>query len=203
MILNVAKLNGVVLAGGKSLRMGEDKGTISWHGVPQREYVAELLSKFCETTYISCRDEQQVASSYPLLADSYTGMGPYGAILSAFAKEAKSAWLVVACDLPLLDETTLQQLIHHRNPEAIATTFESPYDGLPEPLITIWEPKAFPYLLSLVDEGYKCPRKALIKSDNVHIIKAQHPDALMNTNTPEDAATVREILQKQKADAGA
>lgn len=204
MILNVAKLNGVVLAGGKSLRMGQDKGTIAWHGMPQREYVAELLSKFCETTYISCRDEQQIVnSSYPILPDSYIGMGPYGAILSAFAKEPGSAWLVVACDLPLLGEKTLQQLIDNRHPAAIATTFESPYDGLPEPLITIWEPKAFPYLLSLADEGYKCPRKALIKSDNVRIIKAEYPGALMNTNTPEDATAVREILQKQQADAGA
>jgi molybdenum cofactor guanylyltransferase len=204
MTSGVAKLNGVVLAGGKSLRMGEDKGAINWHGVPQREYMAALLSRYCNTIYISCRDEQQINdSNYPVLVDSYTGMGPYGAILSAFAKDPNSAWLVVACDLPLLDESTLHQLIASRDANAIATTFESPHDGLPEPLITIWEPKAFPYLLSLVDEGYKCPRKALIKSDNVHIIKAKYPDALLNTNTPEDAAKVREILKKQQADARA
>lgn len=191
------RLNGAVLAGGKSLRMGQDKGAMLWHGVEQREYIATLLSKFCGEVFISCRDEQQVVSSaYPLLPDVYENMGPLGAILTAFKKDPESAWLILACDLPLLDEATLRHLVEHRNENAIATTYESPYDGLPEPLITIWEPAAYPYLIGAIDEGYKCPRKALMRSEHVTVLKAADPDALMNTNTPEDAEKVRDILSK-------
>jgi len=191
------RLNGAVLAGGKSLRMGQDKGAMLWHGVEQRAYVAGLLSKFCDEVFISCRDGQQVSDRvYPLLPDAYEHMGPLGAILTAFKKDPESAWLIIACDLPLLDEAALSYLIEHRNKNAIATTYESPFDGLPEPLITIWEPAAYPYLLGAVEEGYKCPRKALIKSENVTILKAKDPNALMNTNTPEDAEKVRDILSK-------
>lgn len=190
-------LRGLVLAGGKSQRMGQDKGAIAWHGVAQREYAAGMLSKYCAETYISCRAEQDINdSAYPLLRDTITDKGPYGAILSAFEKIPDSAWLIVACDLPLLDEATLGYLIENRDAEAIATTFESPHDGLPEPLITIWEPAAYPHLLSLLAEGYKCPRKALIKADNVRILKAPNPAALMNANTPEDAAIAKEIMEK-------
>lgn len=185
------------MAGGKSQRMGQDKGAMLWHGVEQRDYMAALLSKFCDEVFISCRDEQQVVdSAHPLLPDVYENMGPLGAIVTAFKHDPETAWLIVACDLPLLDETTLQYLVEQRNEKAIATTYESPYDGLPEPLITIWEPAAYPYLLGAIEEGFKCPRKALIKSDNVTILKATDPDALMNTNTPEDAEKVRNILSK-------
>lgn len=192
-------LNGVVLAGGKSLRMGQDKGSMQWHGVKQREYVADLLSKFCDETFISCREEGQITdSSYPLLVDSFTGIGPYGAILSAFQKNSECAWLVVACDLPLIDEATLQYLIDNRNRNSIATTFQSPHDGLPEPLITIWEPAAFAHLLMLKEEGYTCPRKALLRHDDVTILQPPHPAALMNANTPEDKKSIEQILTKQE-----
>jgi molybdopterin-guanine dinucleotide biosynthesis protein A len=189
-------INGLVLAGGKSLRMGIDKSTMLWHGVEQRYYVADMLSALCDEVYISCRPEQeQEITNYPTIPDSYEGLGPYGAILSAFKAYPNKTWLVVACDLPLLDIETLQYLIDNRDTSKMATTFESPYDGLPEPLITIWEPKSYEILLSYIPEGYKCPRKALRNNlDDVKIIKAINPDALMNTNTPEDAEKVKQIL---------
>jgi molybdopterin-guanine dinucleotide biosynthesis protein A len=189
-------INGLVLAGGKSLRMGTDKGTMLWHGVEQRYYVADMLKEFCDEVFISCRAEQEAEiKNYHTIPDSYTELGPYGAILSAFKAHPNTTWLVVACDLPLLDTETLQLLISNRDANKMATTFESPYDGLPEPLITIWEPKSYEILLSYLPEGYKCPRKALRNNlDDVKIIKVLNPDALMNTNTPEDAEKVKQLL---------
>jgi molybdopterin-guanine dinucleotide biosynthesis protein A len=189
-------INGLVLAGGKSLRMGIDKSTILWHGVEQRYYVADMLKEFCDEVFISCRAEQEAEiKDYATIPDSYKELGPYGAILSAFKAHPNKTWLVVACDLPLLDAETLQQLISNRDANLMATTFESPYDGLPEPLITIWEPKSFEILLRYLPEGYKCPRKVLRNNlDDVKIIKATNPDALMNTNTPEDAEKVKQLL---------
>lgn len=189
-------INGLVLAGGKSLRMGIDKSTILWHGMEQRYYVADILKKLCDEVFISCRAEQQIEiQNYPTIPDTYTELGPYGAILSAFKAQPDKTWLVVASDLPLLDTETLEYLIANRDASKMATTFESPHDGLPEPLITIWEPKSFEILLSYLPEGYKCPRKALRNNlDDVKIIKVLNPDALMNTNTPEDAEKVKQLL---------
>ena len=42
------KIHGLVLAGGKSIRMGHDKSVINWHGKEQRYYIADLLEKFCD-----------------------------------------------------------------------------------------------------------------------------------------------------------
>ena len=64
-------LFGLVLAGGKSQRMGEDKGLINYHGKIQREYMADLLDDICEETFISCRPEQAAEiEHYPTLPDT-------------------------------------------------------------------------------------------------------------------------------------
>ncbi|HSC36279.1 MAG TPA: NTP transferase domain-containing protein, partial [Chitinophagaceae bacterium] len=190
-------LNGLVLAGGKSLRMGgNDKGAMAWHGKEQRYYVADMLKTYCDEVYISCRPEQlaEIAPTHAVLPDTFSGLGPYGAILSAFRAQPDRAWLVVACDLPLLNDAALGYLIQHRDTQTMATTFISPYDGLPEPLITIWEPKSYPELLSFLSQGYSCPRKALINSATT-LLTAPDPDALMNVNTPGDVELAKEKLR--------
>lgn len=191
-------LNGVVLAGGKSSRMGQDKSEIKWHGTVQRNYLANLLSNHCEKVFISCREGQDFYdNNFPLIEDAFPDAGPIGAILSAFKKEPNATWLIIACDLPLLDNETLQQLIANRNPQSIATAFVSPHDGLPEPLIAIWEPSSQPILQQFLEKGLKCPRKVLLQSENVTLVEPLNKTALMNANTPEDAVLVRDILSKQ------
>jgi molybdopterin-guanine dinucleotide biosynthesis protein A len=179
-------LNGLVLAGGKSLRMGFDKGSIEWHGKQQRYHMADMLKDLCNEVFISYSAAQDdLGASYPTLTDTFIGLGPYGAILSAFREKPDSAWLVVACDLPLLNMATLQHLVNNRDSSAIATTYHSEATGFPEPLITIWEPKSYPVLLSFLAQGYSCPRKVLINSEPTVLMV---PDAavLTNANTPED-----------------
>lgn len=195
---NIPTLNGLVLAGGKSKRMGHDKTIITWHGKEQRYYAADLLGELCNEVYISCRPDQQsdIDSNYNTLPDIQDSIGPLAGIISAFEKDSTCAWLVIASDLPLLDKNILEYLIAHRDPNKIATTFKSPHDGLPEPLITIWEPTSKEALSTFIAEGITCPRKVLIRSeDKVKIIEPPAPEKLINTNTPEDAAKVEALLK--------
>jgi molybdopterin-guanine dinucleotide biosynthesis protein A len=188
---------GLVLAGGKSVRMGQDKGAIQWHGIEQRYHMHAVLSSICEKVFISCRAAQNadISDNYPTIVDTHTDTGPIFALLSAFEYRSDVAWLVVACDLPLLDVAALQLLLQNRNCSGIATTYQSPHDGLPEPLVTIWEPSAYPLLQQYVADGYRCPRKVLIHNPaEVKIIKTDNPLVLVNTNTPEDAKMVKEII---------
>jgi molybdenum cofactor guanylyltransferase len=199
---NNLALNGLVLAGGKSTRMGQDKGAMHWHGKEQRFYMADLLLPFCKQVFISCRREQETGvtkEGYLVIPDAYESLGPYGAILSAFKHDKDTAWLVVACDLPLLDYITISQLINERDTSYIATTFKSPHDGLPEPLVTIWEPFSYQILLASLSKGYQCPRKALINND-VKIIQPESTLALTNVNTPEEFALVQQLLLNASSD---
>ena len=186
---------GLVLSGGKSLRMGYDKGMLEYYGKPQREHMADLVELLCQKTFISCRTDQVdvLMGEHFVLFDSVLNLGPFGAILSAFRSQPDSAWLVVACDLPLLDEKTLRYLVENRNPSAIATAFRSPVNEFPEPLVAIWEPKAYPVLLQFMAQGYSCPRKVLINSP-VHLLDAPNPDALRNVNTPGELEEVMKLI---------
>jgi molybdenum cofactor guanylyltransferase len=196
--INKPTIKSLILAGGKSQRMGVNKSTLNYHGKPQAEYLIDLLRGLDIEPYMSCRKEQAVdfimdlaAENVPIVTDSFLDLGPFGAILSAFRHDPNTAWLVIACDLPLLDAETLEYLIKNRNLSALATTFRSPSskEGFPEPLITIWEPRAYPILLSFLAQGISCPRKVLINSDT-HLLDAPNPDALSNVNTPEEKADI-------------
>jgi molybdopterin-guanine dinucleotide biosynthesis protein A len=191
-------LNGLVLAGGKGKRLGRDKGLIKWLGKEQRYHIADILKAQCAEVYISCRSDQraEILEGYKSLPDTFLDLGPYGGILSALRAQPDRAWLVVACDLPLLDTDTIQFLIANRNRKTIATTFKSPHDGLPEPLITIWEPESYPVLLSFLAKQYSCPRKVLLNSETT-VLEPPDPDALMNVNTPEDAEKAEAILRQR------
>lgn len=193
-------LNGLVLVGGKSMRMGYDKGAVNWFGKEQRYHVADMLKPLCNEVFISCRNDQkqQININYNTLEDTFIGLGPFGAILSAFREQPDSAWLVVACDLPLLETDTFKFLIGQRKTAAIATAFNSPDNEFPEPLITIWEPKSYPVLLAFLAQGYSCPRKVLINSD-VNLLQAPNPEALTNVNTPEDLEKVKRTIHQKIA----
>lgn len=189
------RVNGLVLAGGRSRRMGTDKGLLAYHGRPQQDVMMDTLELLCDKVYLSCRPDQagEWAFNHEVLADTFTGLGPMGAILSAFRHEPDAAWLVVACDLPLLDEATLRFLLDKRRPAAAATTFRSPLNEFPEPLVALWEPKSYLLLLQFLAQGYSCPRKVLINAP-VHLLDAPDPDALLNVNTPEEVDVAMQKL---------
>jgi len=179
-------VHGLVLSGGKSTRMGSDKGNINYHGTSQRQHVFNLLVAHCKEVFVSCNEEQaKEIADLPIIQDSFLGLGPLGGILSAFQQNPNVAWLAVACDLPYLNADAIGYLINHRNPSKMATAFLDSNGVFPEPLVTIWEPRAYPVLLQFLSQGYSCPRKALINSD-IDLLKAPDAFAFKNINTTEE-----------------
>ena len=192
---NIPPIKGLVLAGGRSTRMGQDKGAIEYFGKPHREYMYELIAPFCSDTYLSCRSEQAAElGNFPLIEDTFLGLGPHGAILSAFREDPEAAWLVIACDYPLMNEATIRQLADNRDASYVATAFNSPHSEFPEPLITIWEPKSYPILFQFLAQGYSCPRKVLINS-RVNLIEPAQPEVFQNINHKKEYEEIITMLK--------
>jgi molybdopterin-guanine dinucleotide biosynthesis protein MobB len=138
-------LYGLVLAGGRSSRMGSDKALIEYHAQNQLLHTATLLQRQCEEVFVSCREEQADAYRHfrlPLITDSYLGIGPLGGLLSAQQAKPEATWVIAACDLPFLDESIVRQLCSQRNPLRFATAFRVPESGRIEPLCASYEPKS-------------------------------------------------------------
>lgn len=197
-------LFGLVLGGGRSTRMQQDKALLHYQGRPQLEVSYDLLLPYCEQVFISTRQEQGLDAERQAglsigpeayLYDRFLDFGPIGGILSAMTAHPEAAWLVVACDLPLLDKITLDYLLHHRNPYKLASAFASAHDGLPEPLCAIYEPRMRSRLLAFLGAGYSCPRKVLLNSE-IKTLNLPRTRALDNANTPEDYLNMKAVLKE-------
>lgn len=192
-------LNGLVLSGGRSSRMKTDKGALVYHDRPQVQVCCDLLKSVRCPTFISCRPDQGDANhlkDYRKIYDEkkYEDQGPLAGILSAFSYDPQVAWLVVACDLPFLNKDVLKQLISQRDPDFIATAFQSAHDQLPEPLCAIYEPSARPVLENFFSKGVLCPRKILTQS-RTRLLTPHNATALDNVNLPEEFEQARKNLK--------
>jgi molybdopterin-guanine dinucleotide biosynthesis protein A len=117
--------------------------------------------------------------------DAYEDLGPVAGILSALESDPGANWLVIACDLPNVDDTTIAELIENASAEHAFTAYRSVRDDLPEPLCAIYTPQSRDIIRQFIADGVKCPRKMLIKS-STHLLVQPKPGALHNVNTPDD-----------------
>ena len=91
-----------------------------------------------------------------------------------------------------MNDEIIEQLLKRRNPSKVATAIKGKNKEFVEPLIAIYEPKAYPILLQYLAQGYSCPRKMLINSD-VEIIEIDD-DFIRNINTPEEFELAKKEL---------
>ena len=191
---NRPPIDGLVFMGGKSQRMGEDKSDIVYHDEQQYVHLAKLLSTTCQSVYLSIAARVDKKLEFPIIKDTFKGLGPFGGLLSAFRQNPNNAILTLPCDTPFIDEEVINQLVSNRNPSKLATCFHNPETNFPEPLITIWEPRAYPVLLQFISMGYSCPRKVLINSDIEELTLADSIK-LFNANTMEEREWAKEQLR--------
>jgi molybdopterin-guanine dinucleotide biosynthesis protein A len=182
-----ALLYGLVLAGGASRRMGRDKAVLAYRGQTQLARTFDLVARHCERAFVSVRRAQAEDPSragYPQIVDVIEDAGPIAGIAAAQAAHPGVAWLVVACDLPFLDDAAIELLVARRGSHPV-TAYRSTHDGLPEPLCAIYEPSTRAGILESIAVGRHCPRKFVIAS-GVPLLEQPDPAALDNVNTPEE-----------------
>ncbi|MBD2385618.1 molybdenum cofactor guanylyltransferase [Cylindrospermum sp. FACHB-282] len=189
-----SKLTAIVLAGGKSSRMGEDKALIPIQGVPLLQRVCGIAQGCADTVYIvtpwperyqnlllpNCEFIREV----PLSGDT-------GGPLVGFAQglgQVKTDWvLLLACDLPRLRVEVLQdwagRLDTVGNEAIIAYLVQHPKGW--EPLCGFYKRRCLPLLLDFITQGGRSFQQWL-QHHQVEALPLSEPDMLFNCNTPED-----------------
>lgn len=181
---------GLVLAGGKSRRMGSDKASLTQNGETQLSRAVSLLESQLPRVFVSTRREQaddSTRKAFDKIVDSYENLGPVAGIMSAMDHNPDVSWLVLACDLPALDAATIVNLLDEASTQHVATAYKSTHDDLPEPLCAIYRPTAREMIDQFVADGCNCPRKILINA-STYMLTQPNPGALHNINSPEDLA---------------
>lgn len=182
-------LTGLVLIGGKSQRMGNDKSQISYHGTPQYQHLFTLLSKYCNDVYLSCNSAQKehLSSLYPVIVDVEDGMGPLNGIRSALST-IKNAILIVSCDLPNINDESILTLISSRDTSHNAICFMDGEENI-NPLFSIWEKSCLKKLQSYEGDS---PNKFL-KHVKTKILEADSA-TMKNINTQKE---LRDFMKNQ------
>ncbi|MCC5047231.1 molybdenum cofactor guanylyltransferase [Xanthomonas campestris] len=169
---------GVVLAGGRSSRMGQDKALLPWHGRPLLAQMQALLLQ-------AGAQQVLVSGNYPQfagIADARADLGPLGGLASVIDRVADgTTLLVVPVDMPLLSSALLARLL--APPDARCATFED--EMLPmrvqvdaqlrAVLAQLLEAPAASRSLRALQQSLQCHRVAVTATERT---------AFVNCNTP-------------------
>ena len=183
-------MNGLILSGGKSSRFGSDKGLVDYHGLPQRQYLFQLLSGYCARVYTSCKAEQVIPPELNPLPDKLHFDTPLNGLLTAIDIDPATPWLTVPVDMPMINENIIQFLMDHRNATKYATCFVDSDGQQPEPLLAVWEPRGFDALHTFYRKGGMSPKKFLIEY-SCELLQPPDKSLYFNINTLEDLQRFR------------
>lgn len=186
-------LVGVVLAGGRSSRMGRDKATLVVGGRTLAARAHGRLHRLC-TRVVVADGGRRVVPGAPSVPDG-PGRGPAAGLLGAARAAPGKALLALACDLPAVPEALLAALAGR--PEWSGADLVLPRSERgPEPLVARYGPRALAALEEQITAGEYAPRHLLDRSDlRVVIVEGEalasfgDPELfLANVNAPEDLA---------------
>jgi len=192
------ELTGLILAGGKSTRLGRDKARLPVFGESLLKRTVRLAEKCCARVHVSGRDPSKDGLDVPWLPDDWSGIGPMGGILTGLVRLG-GPLLVLACDLPLIQVQTIRNLIRagkDRPDFAVMTVYQQVETGYIETLVAIYEDQSAGFL----DQARK---KGVYKLSQAIPESARHPvpytkeqaQEFLNINHPADLDLLKRIKQ--------
>jgi molybdopterin-guanine dinucleotide biosynthesis protein A len=120
MAINKEEVTGIILAGGRSSRMGKDKGLCTFRDKPLVAYAIEILKPLCGTLMISANHypEKYAAFQLPVVPDEVSGIGPMGGIHACLKKSKTQHNLVLSCDTPFVNSEIFNLLLQKAEKKA-------------------------------------------------------------------------------------
>lgn len=130
-------IEGFILVGGASTRMGTDKSRLLLNDETFVERIAKELSSLADSVRIVGNDSAHLALQLPSVPDIYPGWGALGGVHAALAA-CRSQWAaIVACDLPFVSAALIARLASLRENFAAVAPIQS--DGRPQPLCALYQ----------------------------------------------------------------
>ena len=156
MSIDKKQITGIILAGGKSRRMGREKGLVEFMGLPLIEHALEEMQKPAGQILISANTKAYDQYGFQVVYDIYPDSGPMGGIYSCLTQSGTEHNLVLSCDTPFVTEELFRHLLRHSEGFDIV----APWHGGEhyEPLCAYYSKSVLPVMESFMQEGnYKIP----------------------------------------------
>jgi len=145
------KHSGIVLAGGKSFRMGTDKGMIQWKGKTLAEHALEIISPLCTEIFISANSNDYNHFGYPILNDQYPDCGPIGGILTCMNQISTDLGIVIPIDMPFVTTEIYRKLMPQKETYDIIVALD--HDSWHQPLCSIFNKSIIPAMEEQINSG--------------------------------------------------
>ena len=127
-------MTGVVLAGGRSRRMGKDKCFLQWRGQALIEHSIDVLKTFTSRIVISANETGYNDFGYEVINDLFPGTGPLGGIATVMTECDDDVFAFLPCDMPFVVPELFEFLLSFKGEnQAVVPVF----DGNVEPLVLI------------------------------------------------------------------
>lgn len=196
----IADVSGVLLAGGKSRRMGQDKRLLS---VGAETLYARSLSvlraMFQRVIVVIAQDSPAMESDVPIFRDLIPHCGSLGGLYTGL-KQAETEWIfAVACDMPFLDPAVMRYFIKLKGEgDVVMAKLENGF----HPMHALYHRNCLPVIEKLIDaQDFKIHRLAEHPALRVRVVTPEELGpfdregrSFYNVNTPEDLAAARVLL---------
>jgi len=128
-------ITAIILAGGKSSRMGSDKALLQIGGRTVIEGIVGLLQSLFPKILLSANSPREYEFlNIPLVLDVYRGVGPLAGIHAALSRSATEKNLLISCDLPLMSREMIGCVTSRPTDKAVvllrAGGYLQPFPGL-------------------------------------------------------------------------
>lgn len=192
----MAEIEGFILVGGKSSRMGTDKARLRLGAQNFSEKIAAALSTISETVRLV--GGQQTAGAWAVVADVHSEWGALGGLHAAL-DACHGEWAaVVACDLPFVTGELFVRLARLREDFDAVVPVQT--DGRLQPLCALYRVRAcLPLAEELIAAGERRPRRLLEGVRTRTVAPLELADLagaelfFTNVNTPEDYAYAKAV----------
>lgn len=174
----------IILAGGMSRRMGQDKCLLPVQGQPLIKHVVDQLAPWFEAILIGADDSAKLAFlNRPVIPDREPGQGPLMGLLSGLHASSTELNFVTACDIPCHEPHLLMRLL--ASAEGCDVVMPRSPAGDPEPLLAVYRRSLVPVIEQVLREG---GRRFVDLFDKVRVKSVPMTDAAWyrNLNTQED-----------------
>jgi len=183
------KIVGIILSGGKSSRMGSEKGLVDWNGKPLIEYSIDCLKGVCNKIVISSNKDCYNYLNLPVIADEIKDCGPIGGIFSCMNNIKADLYLVISCDVPYVPTQLYADLLENIKDADLIYPIEK--DGRKQPLISVYTRTCLPVIKGeLLVGNYKMMKLLSLLKEKAFKLSPQlsyyNPKLLSNANTPDD-----------------
>ena len=184
------KISGLILAGGKSSRMGAHKGGLTLDGMTFTDIIASELMKITPDLLFSCVESTENAPhNCTKVYDIYENCGPMGGLHAALKKCDADALIVSACDTPFVRAEVYQLLLDNLGDhDGIVAVSE----GRQHPLTAVYRKKMADIFEKYLKEGNYRLMRALDEADTVYFdLPSDMANMVKNINTPEDYEKIK------------